>query len=421
VVAIDAARGLGATRVIRRRFSGRFWVYLAAGLVSGVLGSDGHAPARFNLSSGIAAFDGTFVNLPVQPVCLTVALFCVALAVLEASRVLGRHMRRIALILFVIAVVLAFLTWANAGRFLSVPQVADATVTGGIPLLLGGLAGLLCERAGVINVAIEGQFILGSFAASVFASLAGVWLGLGAGAVAGVLIAGLLAILALEFFADQIIIGIVLILLAQGSTSFLFTQVVIPHQSLLDNPPLLTDIEIPWLASIPVIGGALFDQNVIWYFAVALLVAIQVGLYKTRWGLRVQAVGERPEAADSAGVSVKLVRYRNVILGGVVAGVGGAFLTVGSVGAFNIGITSGYGFIALAALIVGRWRPLGVFGAAMMFGFVDATQSSLSLTGGPIPSAFLSMFPYIVTIVAVAGLVGHARPPAAAGRPFIRS
>jgi ABC-type uncharacterized transport system permease subunit len=384
-------------------------------------GLHAHAPARFNLSDDVAAVGGSFLEIPVQPVCLACGGLAFVLAAFERYRVPGKRGRALGVVLVLSSFVLSFLVWEDAGRFLSAPQLAGATVTGALPLLLGGLAGLLCERAGVINVAIEAQFILGSFTASLFASLAGVWLGLGAGALSGALIGAALAVLALEFFADQIIVGIVMILLVQGLTSFLFTQVVIPHQSSLDNPPILHNVSVPLLSDIPVLGRALFAQNIIWYFAIALLLAIQLGLFHTRWGLRVQAVGERPEAADSAGVHVKRVRYRNVILGGIVAGIGGAFLTIGSVGAFNIGLTSGKGFIALAALIFGRWRPFGVLGAALLFGFVDATQSALSLTGGPIPSAFLGMFPYIVTIVAVAGLVGQARPPAADGRPFIRN
>jgi simple sugar transport system permease protein len=156
------------------------------------------------------------------------------------------------------------------------------------------------------------------------------------------------------------------------------------------------------------------------YLAIIILVIVQVALFQTRWGLRVRAVGEHPRAAETVGIKVQRVRYRNVILGGIVAGIGGASFTIGSTGQFAHNMTAGLGYIALAAMIFGRWRPLGALGAALLFGFFDALQFTLSALNAPIPSDFLSMFPYLATIIAVAGLVGRVVPPAADGQPYAR-
>ncbi len=179
-------------------------------------------------------------------------------------------------------------------------------------------------------------------------------------------------------------------------------------------------MKIPVLGDIPIIGPIFFDANALLYLTYALLIVIQVGLFHTRWGLRTRAVGEHPTAADTVGIKVLWTRYRNTVLGGLVAGVGGAYLTIGSVGSFGKDISSGKGFIALAALIFGRWTPLGAVAAALLFGFADALQNILSILGTPIPSNILLMAPYVATIFAVAGLVGRAQPPAADGKPYVK-
>ena len=162
-------------------------------------------------------------------------------------------------------------------------------------------------------------------------------------------------------------------------------------------------------------------MNIFVYLALILVAVTWVALFRTRWGLRVRAVGEHPEAADTVGINVNRVRYRNVILGGLVAGIGGAYFTLGSVGSFDKNMTAGRGFIALAAMIFGRWNPVGAFAAALVFGFADALQSILAILNVPIPSQFLLMTPYLVTILVVAGVVGRARPPAADGKPYVKS
>jgi ABC-type uncharacterized transport system permease subunit len=378
------------------------------------------ADAVFFLSDFTSTTTLPEVVLPPQATALAAAAGVFGLALVQLGA-LGRRRvpRALALGLALAALVLAFLCWAVSGRSISVPGVLTATIALSLPIMLGAMTGVVCERAGVINIAIEAQFLASAFAASAFASVYGVWVGILTGSAAGALVAAALALFAIRFLADQVVVGIVLTLLMLGLTHFLFLRVIVPRQDLLNSPPILPTWRIPGLSSLPVIGEPLFAQNLIWYLAVGLLLALHVGLFHTRWGLRVQAVGENPEAAESVGISVTRTRYRNVIMSGFIAGLGGTFLTIGSIGAFSTGVTSGKGFIALAAVIFGRWRPLAACGAALAFGFADAAQSTLSVIGAPIPSTLLQMLPYLVTIAVLAGLVGRVRPPAADGKPFI--
>jgi ABC-type uncharacterized transport system permease subunit len=395
----------------------------ALGLVILVgLGFSGNAEldTGFQLSALTSSIQLGEITVPVRAAVLACGAVVAAVGVYGVYALRGRRYPAAAVAVATTAATVAFLCWAAGGSTINVSSLAAATVTGALPLLLGALAGLLSERSGVINVAIEGQFLLGAFVASIAASLAGVWVGLTAGSLAGGLIGGVLALLAIRYLADQVIVGIVLNLLVLGLTGFLFSRVVIPNNESLARPEIFETLRVPGLAELPVVGPALFNQNAILYIAVALLIAVHLTLRHTRWGLRTLAVGESPEAAESAGVSVFKIRYWNVMVGGLIAGIGGVYLTIGSVGAFGPNISSGKGFIALAVLIFGRWNPGGALVAALLFGFADAVQSTLSIIGSPIPTQLLQMFPYLVTILAVAGLVGRVRPPAADGKPFVR-
>lgn len=419
---VTPARRGWRSRSVGSSTNPRAWLALAIGLVIiFAFALRSYPDAQFKPTEIGAAVTLPDLSVPVRPVAVAcgggVLLLAAYLGFATPSR--RRAIWALAAVSFLFVV--SFLSWAVAGKTMSLPGLLSATVVGALPLLLGALAGVLCERAGVINVAIEAQFILSAFTASVFASLYGLWIGTLSGSLAGGLLGGCLAVFAIRYFADQVVVGIVLILLIQGLTGFLLIRVVIPRAESLNNPPVMDDIRVPGLAEIPVIGAPLFDQPALWYVAVGLLVLVHVALTRTRWGLRVHAVGENPEAAESAGIDVRRVRYGNVVLGGLIAGLGGTFLTIGSVGEFALGISSGKGFIALAAVIFGAWRPLAAFGAALLFGFADAAQSILSVIGSPIPSELLQVFPYVVTILALAGLVGRVRPPAADGKPFMRS
>jgi simple sugar transport system permease protein len=262
------------------------------------------------------------------------------------------------------------------------------------------------------------MLLSGAFASAVVASATGnQWIGVAAAIITGGLLAGLLAILAIRYLVDQIIAGVVINIFAGGITSFLSTRVLTPLPK-LNQPERFGPIEIPFLSDLPAIGGILFRQNVFIYACIAAIFILNFMLFSTRWGLRVRAVGEHPKAADTVGINVFYVRYRNVIIGGMLAGLGGAYFTLGSTGSFEQNMTAGRGFIGLAAVIFGGWAPFGAFMAAIVFGFADALQSRLSILNIAVPSQFLQMVPYLVTIVVVSGVVGRVRAPAADGRPY---
>ncbi|MFY9331982.1 MAG: ABC transporter permease [Candidatus Nanopelagicales bacterium] len=318
--------------------------------------------------------------------------------------------------------VMSFLSWVGADEVLPVTGLLQGSLLLAVPLVFGAMAGVLSERAGVININIEGQLLVGAFLGAVVGSLlANAYLGLLAAPVAGALMGLLLAVFATRYFVDQVVVGVVLNVLAVGLTGFLYSRFLTEDADLWNNPEVLPTIAVPVLSEIPILGPILFDQNVIVYLMYVVVIAVQVALFKTRWGLRLRSVGEHPEAADSVGIRVNRTRFRAVVLAGAVAGLGGAFFTLGSVGAFGREMTAGNGFIALAAVIFGRWNPIGALAAALLFGFADNLQNVLSIIGSPIPSQFLLMLPYVVTILAVVGLVGKVRAPGADGIPFKKS
>ena len=239
--------------------------------------------------------------------------------------------------------------------------------------------------------------------------------------VAGVLVSFVLAAFAIKYVVDQIIVGVVLNVLVAGLTGFLFSQVLTHNEALLNKPPRFPRIDLPILGQIPIIGPVLFNQTIIVYIMYLTVAAVAYALFRTRWGLRTRSVGEHPQAADTVGIKVNLTRFWNVSLAGAIAGFGGAYFTLGSVGSFTKEMTAGAGFIALAAVIFGRWDPIRATLAGLLFGFATNLQSVLGIIGSPVPSQFMLMLPYIVTIFAVAGLVGQSRPPAADGKPYIKS
>ncbi|MGE5289055.1 MAG: ABC transporter permease [Micromonosporaceae bacterium] len=395
---------------------------LADILLFGLLAHEGDA--SFALSLQGASVHVPTLHVPAATVSYVLGAATIVIAIVRATVDLGTAGRRWSIAVVLVFFVFSLLCWADAGQIipLNLVNLLQSTVVRSIPLVLGALAGCLCERSGVINIAIEGQLLVGAFGAAVIASAVGVlWFGLLAGALAGGLLAVLLALFAIRYFVDQIILGVVLNVFALGLTGFLYDRALVPYENTLNSPATFSAIKIPVLGDIPIIGPIFFDSTIFLYITYAILFLVQVGLFHTRWGLRVRAVGEHPTAADTVGIPVLATRYRNVILGGLVAGIGGAFLTIGSVGAFGKNMSSGKGYIALAAMIFGRWTPLGSVGAALIFGFADALQNVLSTLNVPIPSNILLMTPYVATIVAVAGLVGRVRAPRADGKPYVKS
>jgi ABC-type uncharacterized transport system permease subunit len=318
-------------------------------------------------------------------------------------------------------ILMSFLTWIASGKFIPFTGLLQGGLLLAIPLIFGSMSGLVCERSGVINIAIEGQLLASAFVAAVVASLTDLaWWGLLAAPFAGAAISYLLATFAIRFSVDQVILGFVINVLVIGLTDYLYKKVLIPQQNTWNSPPTFEVIPIPILSKIPVVGPIFFTQSVVVYLMFVIVGAVSFALYKTKWGLRTRAVGEHPTAADTVGIDVNKLRFRNVIISGLIAGIGGAFFTVGSVGAFGKEMTAGAGFIALAALIFGKWSPIGAVLAALLFGFANNLQSTLSIIGVAIPSEFMLMVPYIATIIAVTGLVGRVRAPAADGIPYQR-
>ncbi len=293
------------------------------------------------------------------------------------------------------------------------------TLRASVPLILGALSGILCERSGIINIGIEGMMLAGAFAGFVAKTSTNGW-PLMASLVFSVLIAmgiggvmGLLhATLSIRFRMDQIISGTVIIILAAGFSSYLFDRNAL-------SVGKFSAIPIPFLADIPVIGPVLFNNPPITYLTLILVLVVHVALFYTRWGLRTRAVGEHPRAADTVGINVNRYRYVNTTIGGMLAGLAGGFLVLEAVGQFQEGMTAGRGFISLAAMIFGNWTPFGALGAATLFGYTQALQNELLLAGvTTIPRQFVSMLPYVVTIVAVSGFVGRVRAPAAEGKVY---
>ncbi len=325
----------------------------------------------------------------------------------------------IALAVGLVLFAFVFLAWAAAGKSFSLVGMLRSTVILSVPVTLGALTGIMCERVAVINIGIEGQLLASAFTATVLGSAYGLWAGLIGALVVGALLGAFLAWLSIRFRVDQIIAGVVINIFALGLTSFLANRVLAQAQD-LNSAPQFGQTPIPFLADIPLLGAMFFNHNWFVYAMFILVVILHLGFFYTRWGLRSRSVGEHPRAADTVGINVYATRYRNVILGGLIAGLGGAFLTLTQVSRFEQNMTAGIGFIGLAAMIFGRWMPFGALAAGLVFGFARALQQKLGILATPIPSEFLLMTPYLVTIIVVAGLVGRARPPAADGQPYIK-
>ncbi|MBN1249255.1 MAG: ABC transporter permease [Anaerolineae bacterium] len=336
---------------------------------------------------------------------------------------LARGFKRATVVLGVVAgaFVLAFLTWAARDQSMNLTGMIRSSLLRSIPILLAALSGVMCERCGIVNIGIEGMMLTGAFFSALMGSIGNsVWVGLLAALLGGGLMAALLAVLAIRYKVDQVIAGTAINILATGLTSY-FSSRYLQQDLSLNNPGTFSPVPIPILSQIPIIGPSVFNHTLLVYIALILVAVIQVMLYYTKWGLRTRAVGEHPRAADTLGVNVFLMRYVNVILGGLVAGLGGAYLVLSSVARFDELMTAGKGFIGLAAMIFGNWNPVGALGSSLIFGFADSLQTRLAILSVPIPSQFLLMAPYLVTMVALAGVVGRSRAPAAEGIPYEKS
>jgi len=366
--------------------------------------------------AGFKLVDSFTLVLPSQPFARVLAVLLGALGAVQLYRGFGKW-TNVVLAISTGAFVVGFLAWATSGGSFNLTGMLQDTVTRSVPITLGAIAGILCERSGVINIAIEGQLLGGAFAGSVIGSLYGPWAGVLGAMAMGVALSALLAVFAIRFRVDQVIVGFAINFFSLGLTSFLSQRVLTPHPEYNIVKPF-TPYAIPLLSDIPVLGVALFTQTYFVYVSVIAVVLSTWFLYRTRWGLRTRAIGEYPQAAGTLGVDVIRLRYRNVWVAGAIAGLGGAWWPIGTVGRFDQNITSGRGFIALAAVIFGRWHPVGALTAALVFGLAEAIQLKMSNLDTGIPSEFLLMAPYIVTLIVVAGFVGRSRAPKAAGQVY---
>ena len=295
----------------------------------------------------------------------------------------------------------------------------QATLAAAVLLLLPALGGVISERSGVVNIAMEGMMLTGAFF-GVVADLAwhNAWLATGVAVLAGALMATIHAVVSIQFRADQIVSGIAINIFAAGLTVFLVNRIYglqdVGHVGPTEGLPY---INVPGLDQIPFFGKVLFQQNVVVYMALVLLVLVHVILFRTRLGLRIRAVGEHPQAADTAGLNVYAIRYSSVITSGLLSGLAGAFLAIGVSNTFVPNMTDGRGYIALAAMIFGKWTPFGAFVACLIFGLGQAVYDNNSIIH--VSPYLLSMLPYILVLVVLAGVVGRSTPPAHDGLPYV--
>ncbi len=388
------------------------WIFFSRGMPAGEI-------TTFGLAPGGAQAESLDWQLPTLATLNTLAIISAVLGGAQLARGFGRQTN------WVLAIVagffiFSFLAWAAAGNSLNLVGLLNTTLSKAVPITLGALSGVLCERAGVVNIAIEGMVLAGAMMGSLIASITdNLWLGVLAAVLTGALLALVHAVFSIKYMIDQIVSGTVINIFATGITSYISAKFLQEYQE-LNNPGTFSAWAIPGLSEIPFLGPILFDNNMFVYAMFIFLAVLSVALFYTRWGLRLRSVGEHPRAADTLGINVFRTRYMAVILGGMMAGFGGAYFTLGSVGRFDEVMTAGRGFIGLAAMIFGNWTPVGSFGAGLLFGFADSLAARLAILGVNIPSQFLLMAPYVATMIVLAGVVGRGQMPAADGQPYVK-
>jgi simple sugar transport system permease protein len=410
--------------VSRARIVGALGLIVAILLIYAVLTRvDASKFSTLNIPQPGAPVNQPLARIPLPTVATTVGIQ-VLLAVAGVYIAIRQPLRWIAL--YVSAVIgLAFFTillWAVAGSSVDLIDVLARVVRLATPITLGALAGLICERSGVVNIGIEGTMLFSACIGYIAAMVSGnTWLGVLVAMLTGCVVSALHALLSVNFKVDQIISGTVLNLLAVGTTGYLRGAFIVPYEQAHGaelTARALPAIRIPGLWQIPILGPILFSHQPITYLMLILVVVVNVLLFRTVWGLRTRAIGEHPKAADTVGIGVNRLRFWNVVASGLIAGLAGAWFSLESTMRFDDVMTNGRGFIALAAMIFGKWTPLGAFGGALLFSSADALQIKIQGFNFGLPRQFLQMLPYIVTLIVLAGIIGRARPPAAVGKPY---
>jgi simple sugar transport system permease protein len=366
---------------------------------------------------GAAFSEAPLLAIPLPTVYTTIALALVLIAGAVYLMVRPRQgSDTIYTGALIVATIFTILIWASAGQSVDIIDMLARMVRLATPIALGAIAGILCERSGVVNIAIEGLMLMGACVGFIVAAITGnPWLGVAAAMAAGGITVLLHALLAIRFKTDQIISGTVINILAVGVTGFLRNNVIL---KLSPGGGPLPQLAVPGLSSIPVIGPVLFTHQPIAYAMLILVPVMSLLLFRTPWGLRTRAIGEHPRAADTVGVDVIGMRYRNVFYSGLVAGLAGAWFSIEATYNFDDLMTNGRGFIALAAMIFGKWTPWGAMGGALIFSSADALQIKIQGFSFALPAQFIQMLPYVITVVVLAGIIGRARPPAAVGQPY---
>ncbi len=372
---------------------------------------------------GLVGLELALPPLQVQAAAVPVVLGLAAAAC--AIWALTREERKLGIWALLVAVVAtAFAIWVQGKSDTSTALVVNsglfaATLVYATPLAYGALGGIFCERAGVVNIGLEGMMLTGAFFGIWGTVWSGHWaIGLVVAMLAGALVALVHAVFSIHLRADQIVTGTAINFLAVGVTGYAFIDIYGSNGTppSIDSVPSIT---LPGIESIPGIGGVFGSLNLMIWVVFVLLVVTHLLLFRTPIGLRIRSVGEHPRAADTVGIPVYRIRYACVMLSGVLAALGGAYLSVGFVGSFGQDMTVGRGFIALAAVIFGKWRPYGAFGACLLFGFASGLADRLQSVAGVSPN-LLATLPYVLTLIALVGLVGRSRPPAADGQPYVK-
>ncbi|MFN8400465.1 MAG: ABC transporter permease [Anaerolineales bacterium] len=374
--------------------------------------------AKFGMNlAGSQAIEISDLSVPALPVVYVMAF----VAVFAGAFQLARGVRSTNWLVGILAVtlVVSFLMWAAQDKSFNLTGMLSSSLVRATPIALAALCGVISERSAVINIGIEGIMLIAAQLAVITATITkSLYVGLFAAILVGGLVAALHAYLVIRFKVDQTVSSVAINIFGAGATAFISSRFMQRAGDQLNNSGTFPIIAIPGLSKIPVLGPVLFENNLIIYLAIILVIVMHVVLYYTPWGLRTRAVGEHPKAADTLGINVYFTRYVNVIVGGMIAGLGGAYFTLGSVGRFDEAMTAGKGFIGLAAMIFGNWNPIGAYTSSLIFGFADSLQVKLQILRIPIPSEFLLMAPYIVTMIILTGVVGRAIPPAADGQPY---
>lgn len=393
-------------------------ILLFIGVLMFLLFTPGTEPgqtAKFGMNLGSSdAFEIPDLVLPVQTSLYVLCLIIIFLGAFQMAREIRSPGWLFGVIAF--CFVAAFLIWATKGKSLSLIGMVSSSLVRATPIALAALCGVISERAAVVNIGIEGIMLIAAQASVVTATLShSLYVGLVVGILAGALVAAFHALMVIRFKVDQIVSGVAINIFATGATSFLSSKYLQHQGELLNNSGTFPLLPIPLLSKIPLLGPIFFQNNLIVYMMLVIVAVMHIVLFYTPWGLRTRAVGEHPKAADTLGINVFFVRYVNVIIGGMIAGLGGAYFTLGSVGRFDEVMTAGKGFIGLAAMIFGNWNPIGAFTSSLIFGFADSLQIKMQILSVPIPSSIIAMAPYLVTMIVLTGIVGRSTPPAADG------